>query len=177
MRDVGSEVRQRAGRIKLVLLDVDGVLTDGGLHMASKGYDGRVFHSRDGLGIRMGQRGGLQFGIISGRDCEVVTRRAEELSIAEVHQGVHDKIGRMEQIQARLGVGDDEVCFVGDDLPDLPVMRRSGLAAAPADAVPEVRQAAHYVTECDGGRGAVREIVDLLLRASGNWDRVIERYY
>jgi 3-deoxy-D-manno-octulosonate 8-phosphate phosphatase (KDO 8-P phosphatase) len=167
----------RAARIRLVLLDADGVLTDGRLYLASGGHDGRAFHTRDGLGIRMGQRAGLQFGIISGRDCDAVRRRGEELSLPEIHLGESDKPRRLQEILARRGLSPEEVCFVGDDLPDLGVMRRVGLAMAPADAAPEVRQAAHRVTRCPGGNGAVREVVELLLRATENWERIIEPYF
>jgi 3-deoxy-D-manno-octulosonate 8-phosphate phosphatase (KDO 8-P phosphatase) len=174
---IGPEVRERASRVRMVLLDVDGVLTDGRLHMGSDGTEGRTFHVRDGHGIRMGQRGGLLFGILSGRESRVVSNRAAELYITEVHQGVFDKLQRLNEILERLLLPIDGVCFVGDDLVDVPVMRRVGLAAAPCDAMPEARQAAHYVTACAGGRGAVREVVDLVLRASGRWDQATERFF
>ena len=172
-----AAARERAARVRLVLLDVDGVLTDGRLYVGGEGYDGRAFHTRDGHGIRMGQRGGLVFGIVSGRESRVVAARAEELYITEVHQGVHDKLACFEQLLGRLGLGPEEVCYIGDDLVDLPVMKRVGLAAAPADAAPEVREAAHHVTATAGGRGAVREVVDLILRASNKWEQATERYY
>lgn len=176
MTEIGAEVRERAGRIRVVLLDVDGVLTDGCIHMGSRGDDARGFHSRDGLGIRLGQQAGLIFGIVSGRSSEVVTGRASELDITEIHQGVRDKIACLDGILARLEVDDDAVCYIGDDLVDVPVMRRVGLAAAPSDAGPEAREAADYVAASAGGRGAVREVVDVLLRASGKWKEVTERY-
>ena len=174
---VDPEPTRRAARVRLVLLDADGVLTDGKLYLAPGGHDGRAFHTRDGMGIRLGQRAGLEFGIISGRDCEVVGQRGEELSITEIHQGESDKVGRLEEILGRLGLSAEEVCFVGDDLPDLGVMRRVGLAVAPADAAAEVRREAHWVTEHGGGRGAVRDVVEFLLRASGKWKRTIDRYF
>lgn len=171
-----SAAAARAAKIRLVLLDSDGVLTDGKLYLAPGGHDGRAFHTRDGLGIRLGQRAGLEFGIISGRDCEIVARRGAELSIDEIHLGETDKVGRFEEILGRLGHSPDEVCFVGDDLLDLGVMLRVGLAVAPADAATEVRQRAHWVTEHNGGQGAVRDLVEFLLRASGKWERMIERF-
>jgi len=177
MKELEAEVKARASRIRVVLMDVDGVLTDGTLHLGSRGEDGRCFHARDGLGVRLGQQAGLTFGIVSGRESETVRARASELDIAEVHQGIHDKIGCVEAILARLAQPLDATCFIGDDLVDLPVMRRVGLAAAPADATPEAREAAQVVTECAGGRGAVRELVDLLLRVSGEWERVTKRFY
>jgi 3-deoxy-D-manno-octulosonate 8-phosphate phosphatase (KDO 8-P phosphatase) len=170
----GNDIVERAGRVRLVLLDVDGVLTDGGIHMSPDGDMGRTFHTRDGLGVRLGQRGGLRFGVISGRRSEAVTRRLEELDFVEVHQGIRDKVECFEGILSRVELKQEAVCFVGDDLVDVPVMRRAGLAVAPADAAPEVRAIAHMVTEQNGGRGAVREVVDFLLRASGNWDRVTD---
>ncbi len=166
----------RAAKIRLVLLDADGVLTDGKLYLAPNGHDGRAFHTRDGMGIRLGQRAGLEFGIISGRDCEVVAQRGAELSISEIHQGEKDKVGRLADVLGRLGLAPEAVCFVGDDLPDLGVMRRVGLAVAPADAAAEVRREAHWVTEHDGGCGAVRDVVEFLLRASGKWEQTIDRY-
>lgn len=176
MKGSDDETTRRAGRVRLVLLDVDGVLTDGRIHVGSNGEDGRAFHSRDGLGVRLGQSGGLVFGIISGRRSQAVTNRAAELDIEEVHQGIHDKIACLDAIQARLGVTDDATCFVGDDIIDVPVMRRVGLAAAPADAAPVAREAADVVTAASGGRGAVREVVDLLLQASGKWKEVTDRF-
>ena len=123
------------------------------------------------------QRGGLLFGIISGRESKVVADRASELYITEIHQGIFDKLGCMDEILTRLKLSRDAVCFIGDDMVDVPVMRRVGLAAAPCDAAPEAREAAHYVTQIGGGRGAVREVVDLVLRATGKWTSITERYY
>ena len=173
---IDAGVIERASAVKMIFLDVDGVLTDGRLHTGTGGFESRSFHVRDGLGIRLGQRAGLHFGIISGRESRVVTDRAAELYISEVHQGVHDKADCLSQVLRRVNLAGERVCYVGDDLIDLPAMRLAGLAVAPADAVPEVREAAHYVTRVDGGRGAVREVVDLVLRASGKWDQVTERY-
>jgi 3-deoxy-D-manno-octulosonate 8-phosphate phosphatase (KDO 8-P phosphatase) len=125
----------------------------------------------------MGQRGGLMFGILSGRESRVVADRAEELYITEVHQGLFDKLQRYEEILARFELPSEAVCYIGDDLVDLPVMRRVGLAVAPADAEEGARTAAHWVTPRGGGRGAVRDLVDLILRAKGKWAAVTERYY
>jgi 3-deoxy-D-manno-octulosonate 8-phosphate phosphatase (KDO 8-P phosphatase) len=177
MNDLSPETRERAARIRVVLMDVDGVLTDGCIYMGSQGDDGRCFHSRDGVGVRLGQRGGLTFGIVSGRRSEAVAGRASELDIGEVHQGIRDKSACLDGILHRLDVADDAVCFVGDDLVDVPVMRRVGLAAAPSDAAPEVREIADYVTASAGGRGAVREVVDVILRASGKWKEVTQPFF
>jgi 3-deoxy-D-manno-octulosonate 8-phosphate phosphatase (KDO 8-P phosphatase) len=174
---VDAAVLERAARVRLVLLDVDGVLTDGSIHMTSGGEESRRFFVRDGLGIRMAQEAGIEFGIVSGRESEVVARRAAELSIRELHQRVHRKAERVREIVERLSIPAEQLCFVGDDLIDVPAMRLAGFAAAPADAAPETRAAAHYVARSGGGRGAVREVLDLVLRASGRWDEVLERCF
>jgi 3-deoxy-D-manno-octulosonate 8-phosphate phosphatase (KDO 8-P phosphatase) len=173
---LSRELMDRAGRIRLVLIDADGVLTDGRIHVGAGGEDGRAFHARDGLGVRLGQQAGLSFGIISGRRSAAVAGRADELDITELHQGISDKLACLEQLLERLAIPGDAACFIGDDLVDLPVMRRCGLSAAPSDAAREAREAADYVTESAGGRGAVREVVDLLLRASGKWQEVTKRF-
>ena len=169
-----TSTEERARRVRLVLLDVDGVLTDGRLLYYSDGSEGRAFFVRDGMAIRVGREAGLLFGIISGRQSEVVTRRAAELGIGEVHQGVYNKVERFEEIAERLALTAEAVCFVGDDLIDVPLMRRVGFAAAPADAAPEAREAAHFVATRGGGLGAVREVVEFVLRADGRWDEVVE---
>lgn len=176
MTQASEQVLQRAREVELVLLDVDGVLTDGRILMDSSGGELRAFHARDGLGVRLGQRGGLLFGIVSGRESRIVRDRAEELYITEVHQRVFDKAEKVAEIQERLGVPASRVCYFGDDLVDVPVMRRVGFAAAPSDASPEAIAAAHFVTSCGGGQGCVRELVDLLLRARGKWETVTERF-
>jgi len=174
--ELSTEQRERASRIRFILLDADGVLTDGRIYLDSAGQESRAFSVLDGFGIRLGQRAGLQFGVMSGRKSEVVSKRAAELGIEEVHQGVLDKLSRFEELQARLGLSADEVCFVGDDLIDLPVLRRVGLSAAPSNAVAEVLQAVHLVTDRPGGKGAVRELVDLILHASGRWESATQRF-
>jgi 3-deoxy-D-manno-octulosonate 8-phosphate phosphatase (KDO 8-P phosphatase) len=175
--NAGPEILERARKVRLVLMDVDGVLTDGKVHMHSDGTEGRSFNVRDGHGIRMGQRGGLMFGIISGRESRVVSDRAEELYITEVHQGVFDKVERYTEILQRFQLEDDAVCYVGDDLVDVPLMSRVGLAVAPADAEEEVIRVAHWVTRRRGGDGAVREVVNMLLRVSDKWGMVTDRYF
>lgn len=170
------EPRDRAAKIRLVLLDVDGVLTDGRLYMAPDGMETKAFNARDGLGIRLGQRGGLTFGLVSGRASATVATRAAELDIAEVHQGIGDKAARVRDILERTGFSAIETAFVGDDLVDVPVMRMVGFSASPADAAPETRAAAHLVTAANGGHGAVREVIDYVLQATGNWDSVTGRF-
>jgi 3-deoxy-D-manno-octulosonate 8-phosphate phosphatase (KDO 8-P phosphatase) len=176
MAGVSAEAIERASRVSVILMDVDGVLTDGRIYMGPEGETGRCFHVRDGQGVRHGQRGGLIFGIISGREADVVRRRAAELYITEVHQGVYDKGECLRGVLERLGLPAERACFIGDDLADARVMRQVGFAAAPADAVPEIRAIAHHVTASAGGDGAVREVIDLVLRASGKWEQAAERF-
>lgn len=145
--------------------------------MSSDGSETRSFSVTDGLGIRLGQMAGLAFGVISGRRCEVLARRAAELEFDEIHQGIHDKAGCLREILERRALDPEAVCFVGDDLIDLPAMRIAGLSAAPANARPEVQEAADYVTRSSGGRGTVRDVIDLVLRAGSKWDEVTARYY
>jgi len=171
-----TDVLERARKVRIVLFDSDGVLTDGRIVVTGDGGEARCFDVKDGHGIRMGREAGLVLGVVSGRHSLALERRAAELGLDELHQGVTDKLGRLREILARRELTGEAACFVGDDLIDLPAMRACGLAAAPADAVPEVRQAAQFVTSRDGGRGAVREVIDLLLRASGDWERVVARY-
>lgn len=173
---IGADTLERAARVRLIVLDADGVLTDGRIIMSSDGTEMRAFDVTDGFGIRLGRRAGLLFGIISGRHSDVLARRAKELQIDEVHQGILDKAACLRKILARHHLPLAEVCFVGDDVIDLPPMRRVGLAAAPSGAREEVREAAHFVAGRAGGRGAVREVVELVLRASGKWDSTLEEF-
>jgi 3-deoxy-D-manno-octulosonate 8-phosphate phosphatase (KDO 8-P phosphatase) len=145
------------------LLDVDGVLTDGGVYYSASGEELKKFHVQDGYGIVKIQGAGIRVGIITGKASPIVTRRAEELGIAEIHQNLDDKLQAYEQIKARLDFGDPEIAYIGDDEFDLPVLKRVGFSAAPADAVGSVRRAVDYVCSRKGGAGAVREVADLLL--------------
>ncbi len=169
-------VFERAGKIKLVLMDADGVLTDGRIIVLADGGEARAYHARDGLAVRMGQAGGLAFGVVSGRSSDAVAVRAEELDFVEIHQRVAAKGACVDEIARRRGLRLDEVCFVGDDIVDVPAFRRCGLAVAPADADPEILPYVHLVGESEGGRGIVREVVDLILHASGAWDAASAPY-
>jgi 3-deoxy-D-manno-octulosonate 8-phosphate phosphatase (KDO 8-P phosphatase) len=173
---IESDVLARASRVRMILLDSDGVLTDGRLIVGSGGEDVRSFDVKDGHGIRMAQQAGLTIGVLSGRRSAALEARAKELQLDEIHQGIHDKPALFERIVERREMPDEAVCFIGDDLIDLALMRRVGFAVAPADAVPEVLEAAHWVTTRNGGRGAVRETLDLILKATGKWDEVTRRY-
>jgi 3-deoxy-D-manno-octulosonate 8-phosphate phosphatase (KDO 8-P phosphatase) len=152
-------------KIRLVVLDVDGVLTDGRVILDESGGEFRVFDVRDGYGVRKAASMGIAFALISGKDTKVVSHRARELGIAEVHQGVKDKLGVFRSVLSKLGVGPSEACCIGDDEPDLPMLGCAGFSAAPRTAVPAVKRAVDYVTAADGGRGAVREVIDLILAA------------
>lgn len=172
-----ADLAARAARVRLLLLDVDGVLTDGGIVYADTGAELKRFHVRDGSGLKLWRAAGNRAAILSGRSSPAVDVRAAELGIAPVLQGRDDKAAGLAEVLAAAGVGADEVCAVGDDLPDLPVLLRCGLAVAVADAAPEVRAAAHYVTAVPGGRGAVRDAVEWLLKARGAWDGLVSRFY
>ena len=158
-----DDLADRARRIRLLVLDVDGVLTDGRIYLPATGDEIKVFDVRDGAGLVAVRRAGIEIAIVSGRSSASVTRRAQELGIARVQQGVHDKRAAFETLLAAVGVSAAEVACVGDDTVDLPMLERAGLAIAVADAHPELRRAAHWVTSQPGGRGAVREVCDLLL--------------
>ena len=166
------EVQERAKRIRLLLLDVDGVLTDGRITYGSAGLEVLSFHVRDGLALKAAQGAGISVGLVSGRKSEALLRRAEELRLAEVYTGVEDKMAVYRQLLVRYRLEDAEVAYMGDDLPDLPVLRQAGLAISVADAPTEVRTAAHMVTSLPGGKGAVREAVEWLLKSQGVWDQV-----
>ena len=171
-----SAFHERAARIKLLLMDCDGVLTDGRIWILENGEDQKAFHTRDGLGIDLLHRAGLMSGIISGRTSSALERRAQSLGVSYLWQGRDDKRQAFADTLAQAQVTADEVAFVGDDLTDLPLMGQSGLAIAVADAVAEVRERAHYVTKANGGYGAVREIVELILKAQGRWDDLVKSY-
>jgi 3-deoxy-D-manno-octulosonate 8-phosphate phosphatase (KDO 8-P phosphatase) len=169
-----NAVVTRAKSVRLLLFDVDGVLTDGGLAIHGSGTEAKQFYIRDGAALVWARRVGLQVGLLSGRTSEATTRRAAELGISIVVQGETDKRTAYSQIVAAQGLEDEDVGYMGDDLLDLPVLTRVGLAAAPADAVDEVRACVHWLSQRDGGRGAVREFVELVLRARGQWDDLVQ---
>ena len=169
-------IEQRAARVKLLLLDCDGVLTDGRIILRAGDDEYKAFHTRDGHGLVMLHRAGLRSGIISGRASTAVARRADDLGINFIRQGTHNKIVDFQEVLAAAQVSLEETAFVGDDVTDIPLMRRVGFAVAVADAVPETLAAAHYVTKINGGFGAVREVTDLILQAQGLWDGLMRRY-
>ena len=162
--------------IKMLALDVDGVLTDGTLVINADGSESKFFNSLDGHGIRMWQRAGLKVAIISGRASVPTERRAEQLQIEYVFQDCHDKLPVVEQLLDKLGLSPENMAFIGDDLTDMPVMRYVGFGVAVANAVDEVKQCADYVTTRPGGSGAVREVIEYILKNSGRWQELMKRY-
>jgi 3-deoxy-D-manno-octulosonate 8-phosphate phosphatase (KDO 8-P phosphatase) len=152
-------------RIKLLLLDVDGVLTDGGIFYSGQGVEMKRFNAHDGYGVVRAREHGLKLGIISGRQTPIVEVRAKELQIEDVMQNAADKVAAMENLRARHNVERDEVAFIGDDLFDLPLLQAVGFSAAPCNALPDVKRSVDYVTKASGGDGAVRELIDLIIKS------------
>jgi 3-deoxy-D-manno-octulosonate 8-phosphate phosphatase (KDO 8-P phosphatase) len=182
-----KDVRARARKIKLLLMDVDGVMTDGRIyylpHVRGKGGSGsgrmvetKTFHSRDGLGLRLALDAGLRMGIISGRGSPVVEYRAKELGIHFIVQDAREKLRPYQTILRAARLKDDQVCYVGDDIVDLPVLKRVGLAVGVGNGHPLLRRHVHYWTRCRGGMGAVRETIELILGAQGKLDAIVRRY-
>jgi 3-deoxy-D-manno-octulosonate 8-phosphate phosphatase (KDO 8-P phosphatase) len=167
MKKTKQSIGKKAKKIRLLLLDVDGVLTDGRIILDNQGNELKAFHVRDGHGIKLAQNAGIVVGIITGRNSEVVNIRARELGITEVHQGAHEKGATYETIIAKYGIKDDETAFIGDDIVDIPVFQRVGLAVTVADADPAVKPYVDMVTETAGGRGAVREVINIILKNQG----------
>lgn len=175
-----TELLERAARIKLLLMDVDGVLTDGKLYNVP-GPDGKMvetkaFDSQDGIALQWLFRYGIQTGLISGRVSAAAEERARQCRMAYVYQGHLEKIPIFEEILAKSGLAPEQVAFIGDDFTDAVILRRVGLAAATANARAEVKRIAHLVTEAEGGRGAVREVAELLLKAHGHWQEILKKY-
>ncbi len=175
-----KDAEQKAAGIRLLLMDVDGVWTDGNLFYVP-GPDGGMVeakqsHAQDGMALRWAHASGLASGLISGRDSPGVTHRAQMLGITYIRQGHLEKTPPYEEICAAAGVADEEVAYLGDDLPDIPLIDRVGLGVAVANARPEVKERADYVTTTPGGSGAIREVIELLMKAQGTWGEVLERY-
>jgi 3-deoxy-D-manno-octulosonate 8-phosphate phosphatase (KDO 8-P phosphatase) len=162
--------------IKVLVLDVDGVLTDGGIIYNDRGAETKVFNVKDGLGIRLLMESGIRVCIVTGRRSEALLHRCRNLGISDIFDGVGDKAAVLNEIIEKTGVELEQVAAVGDDLPDLPLMRRVGVAVAVADAVEPVRRAAHMVTEADGGNGAVREVCEAILKAQKRWDPILKGF-
>jgi len=173
---ISEQIRERAARVKLLVLDVDGVLTDGRIIMDHEGKEIKAFDVRDGHGIKLLRGAGIEVAVLTGRSSPVVQCRADDLGIPWVQQGVNDKVKAYQEIARTTGVADDETGFIGDDLVDIPLLKRVGFPIVVADGAPEAKEYALYVTTAPGGRGAVREVCDLLLQAGGKWDAILRRY-
>ena len=170
------DLERKCQQIQLILSDVDGVLTDGSLLYDNQGLESKFFHARDGLGIKLWQQAGCQFGLVTGRSSQIVRIRATELDITLVRQSASDKLDVVRDILEQLQLSFEQLCYIGDDLPDVPPMRQAGLGVAVADAVPEVLDTADYVTQLHGGRGAVRETIELILKHQRRWESVVQRF-
>ena len=178
-KKIARGLKKRAAKIKVVLMDVDGTITDGGVTLLSQ-PDGsaleiKTFDAHDGQGMTLGRTAGLRMGVITGRESPALRRRMKEMSVEFVYEKQPQKIAAFEEILKRAGVSEDEVAYLGDDLPDLTVMKRVGLAVAVGNAVEEVKRAAHYTTVRAGGKGAARELIELILKSKGIWEEMIDK--
>ncbi len=176
MQLTDEHIGARSRHVRLLLLDVDGVLTDGTIGVTGSGDEMKSFFIRDGAAIVWAQRAGLRIGLLSGRGSDATTRRAEELKIDIVIQGQTDKRTAFLKLAATEGLEPDQIAYMGDDLLDLPVLQLAGLSAAPHDACEDVRERVHVVTQASGGRGAVREFIELILRGQGRWDALLRSH-
>lgn len=170
------DILDRAKKIKVVVLDVDGVLTDGGIYESNEKELFKRFNCRDGLGISLARKSGLILAIITGRISPPVEYRAKELKFDGFWQGVMDKRDAYRELKQKFSLADEEICYVGDDLIDLPILTQVGFAAAVADAVPEVKERVHYVAKFNGGHGAVRDVIEYILKAQGKWESILQSY-
>lgn len=167
----------RIKKIKMLILDVDGVLTDGRIIWTSSAEEMKFFNVQDGVGIILAHRVGLKVAIISARKSKVTEIRAKELKITDCYQIVENKFTAYKELIDKYKLADEQVAYIGDDLHDIPVLRRVGFAVATANAQEEVKQVSHYITEKNGGNGAVREVINMILKAKGLWDKAVEKYY
>lgn len=170
------DILERASRVKLAIFDVDGVLTDGSLFIGDDGQEYKAFNSRDGHGMVMLRQTGVTLAIITGRSSEVVRIRMASLGINHLYQGILDKLAAYEELKLNLGLTDEAIAYVGDDVVDLPVLRRAGLAVTVADAHPLVQRHAHWQTRSPGGRGAARDLCELIMEAQGTLEAMMARY-
>ena len=173
---MNQSIENKLKRIRLLLLDVDGVLTDGGIIYDDNNVETKVFNVKDGLGLRLLMNSGIQVGIVTGRVSSSLKHRCENLGITTIFDGIHDKAEALERIINQTGSIAEEIAFVGDDLPDIPIMNRVGLSVAVADAHENVRESADMVTYAKGGGGAVREICEAILKAGGKWGEIVSKY-
>ncbi|UCE06988.1 MAG: HAD-IIIA family hydrolase [bacterium] len=170
-------LNEKSKNIKLLLLDVDGVLTDGSIILGDSNQETKIFNVKDGLGIKLAQAGGIEIGIITGHTSEAVKKRADELDIKILNHGQPDKLEVYEQIKNDLVLKDEQIAYVGDDLSDLKVLQKVGFSIAVNDACDDVKAEADYITKSSGGKGAVREVIELILKSQGKWQALIQKYY
>lgn len=170
------DASDRARLLRLMVFDVDGVLTDGSLYLGDNGEEIKAFNTLDGQGLKFLQRDGIELAIITARDSKVVSHRAANLGIARVHQGIEDKLACFDKLRAELGLQWSECGYMGDDLPDLRILGRCGFAAAPANAAEALHGRVHYLSKARGGHGAVREVADHILRARGSMEKILSAY-
>jgi len=173
---ISEEILDRAKRVRLVILDIDGVMTDGRIIYSIYGDELKFFDVQDGFGITLLNRGGIKTAIITAKKSRIVKLRARDMKVAKAYQGFIDKLIPFNRILKRFKVKPEEICFIGDDLIDIPVLRRVGFAVAVPNAMDEVKAASHYITSKMGGRGAVREICDLILKSQNKWDLVASNF-
>lgn len=176
---IPASVKKRAAQIQIVLMDVDGTITDGAVTLLSQ-PDGtaleiKTFDAHDGQGMTLGRTAGLRLGVITGRESAALRRRMKEMGVEFVYEKRPNKIPAYEEILEKTGVAESGVAYLGDDLPDLTIMKRAGFAVAVGNAAPEVKRAAHYTTKADGGKGAARELIELILKSKGIWEEMIEK--
>lgn len=177
MKRIPAEVRKKAEKIRLLLLDVDGVLTDGRIIIDDRGVETKQFDARDGQGISLLNRAGIEVGFVTGRSSTVVRHRAKELKVRLVYQGIKNKADAYTKIKLKLGLGDEQIAYVGDDIADLAILKRVGLAVTVKGSWAELVPVVDYVTAASGGRGAVREIAEMLLTAQGKWTEITTQYH
>src|SRR3954467_547129 len=163
-------------KIELILSDVDGVMTDGGIHILDDGQQLVKFHIRDGMGVRLWREAGKKFGIVTGRKLESIRRRAADLWLDIIRLGIDDKLPAVDELAAEFGIAREQICYIGDDLLDLKTIQSVGFGVAVADAVEDLRKAAKYITSVPGGKAAVREVIELILKNTGRWEEIMKRY-
>ena len=170
-------MEEKAKKIKLLVMDVDGVLTDGRIIYANSGDQLKFFDVTDGMGLSLFSRAGLKTAILTAKKSKIVSKRSKDMHIDRVYQDALRKAEVFEKILVDFRVSPEEVCYIGDDVVDIPVLKKVGLAVSVPNAVPEVKKEVHYITKRKGGRGAVREVIDMILKSQGKWDEVLKRYY
>lgn len=174
--EITFTIDERAKKIKVLVLDVDGIMTNGGLGLSDDGQEFKIFHSHDGLGLKLIRNTGIRIGLITGRDSQVVVKRAENIKATHVYQGVDDKLEVFYTLLKEMGVSAEECVFMGDDVIDIPPMRRCGLGVTVPHAMPLVKEYAHYITSKEAGHGAIREVCELIMKAQGTFDAQMSKF-